>query len=88
VDFLREDVYDEEGTLTDLAPKIYEAIGTMEALRARSNQLLDIYNTKYPSKKMPLVLFDDALKHLTRISRAIQLQRSSALLVGVGGSGK
>jgi hypothetical protein len=34
---LREDVYDEEGTLTDLAPKIYEAIGSMDALRARSN---------------------------------------------------
>jgi dynein heavy chain len=68
---LREDIYDEEGTLTDLAPKIYEAIGTMDSLRARCNQLLDIYNNKFPSKKMPLVLFDDALKHLTRISRSI-----------------
>jgi len=43
----------------------------MDALRARANQLLDLYNNKYSSKKMPLVLFDDALKHLTRISRAI-----------------
>jgi len=58
-------------SLAELAPKIYEAIGSMDALRARANQLLDLYNNKYSSKKMPLVLFDDALKHLTRISRAI-----------------
>jgi len=88
VDFLREDVKDEEGTILEAAPKVYEAIGSMEKLRQRCYQLLDDYNTKYASKKMPLVLFDDALKHLTRISRAIQMQRSSALLVGVGGSGK
>ena len=72
----------------DFVERHYEAVEDTEVLRAKSFALLKKYNKLNPQRKMDLVLFDDALGHLVKISRMIQMPRSSALLVGVGGSGK
>ena len=49
-------------------------------------QILEEYNERHVP--MRLVLFNDALDHLTRIHRVIRMDQGHALLVGVGGSGK
>jgi dynein heavy chain len=59
-DFLQPDVMDDEGNIVDEGPKVYEAIWDIPALRKRIEDLLQIYNEKFPSKKMHLVIFDDA----------------------------
>ncbi|XP_049721902.1 dynein axonemal heavy chain 10 isoform X2 [Elephas maximus indicus] len=66
--------------------RVYEDIQDYEAAKALFQEILEEYNEG--NTKMNLVLFDDALEHLTRVHRIIRMDRGHALLVGVGGSGK
>jgi dynein heavy chain len=71
-------------------PRIYEQVSTFDALSGRCLEFMKEHNAK-PStngKKLDLVLFEDAMKHVVRISRVIGMLRGNAMLVGVGGSGK
>ncbi len=86
--FMRDAVYNEDGVLVEEAPKVYEPGGSLENIRSRVQSYMDAHNVDFPSKKLELVLFDDALKHLLRLNRLLETPRGSALLVGVGGSGK
>ncbi|XP_056113379.1 dynein axonemal heavy chain 10 [Rhinichthys klamathensis goyatoka] len=67
-------------------PRVYEDILDYDASKALFQEILEEYNEN--KTRMNLVLFDDALEHLTVIHRIIRMDRSHALLVGVGGSGK
>jgi len=73
----------EEG---DSSIQIYRDMGDYQHVRKVFDQVLDLYNMD--NKAMTLVLFQQALEHLTRIHRIIRNPRGNALLVGVGGSGK
>ncbi|XP_037633762.1 dynein heavy chain 10, axonemal [Sebastes umbrosus] len=66
--------------------RVYEDIQDYDASKALFQEILEEYNES--QSMMNLVLFDDALEHLTRVHRIIRIPRGHALLVGVGGSGK
>lgn len=87
-DFQRKDVFDEYGDMIEEAPFVYEAIKSIEDIKKIIYAKMEVFNEKFPSKKLGLVIFDDACRHLLRIARIINSPRGSALLVGVGGSGK
>ncbi|GFR42148.1 hypothetical protein Agub_g3000 [Astrephomene gubernaculifera] len=90
VDFLREPVVDDEtGEIIDGHPSFYEAVkGGLPEVRLRVEGLQRKFNEESKVIKLELVLFTDALMHLMRITRLLAMARGSALLVGVGGSGK
>ena len=56
--------------------------------RTRVEALQKSYIDSTKGLATELVLFEDALQHLMRICRVLSLDGASALLVGVGGSGK
>ena len=90
VDFLREPTFDNEtGEVIEAHPSFYESIqGGLPDIRKRVEALQRKFNEESKAVKLELVLFQDALTHLMRISRLLAMDRGSVLLVGVGGSGK
>jgi dynein heavy chain, axonemal len=88
VNFLRDDVEDEEGVVVEEAPRVYEPGGAVDSIRSRAEMFMEMSNKADSGTQLTLVLFEDALRHLLRVSRILGTPQGSALLVGVGGSGK
>ena len=86
-DYLRPKEVDEEvGCLK--YPKFYENIETLDKARKATEAFMAELNEDKTKKHVEIVLFDDCLKNLMRITRVIQQDQGSVMLVGVGGSGK
>lgn len=66
----------------------YEDLNNMEVLRNYLMNQLNDYNSLPGVVKMNLVLFKDAIEHITRIVRVISQPRGHMLLIGIGGSGR
>ena len=69
------------------AEPLYVEIEDVEGLVHKISENLEVYNQESKTK-MDLVLFVFAIEHVSRISRVIAMPGGSALLVGVGGSGR
>ncbi|KAM3857822.1 dynein axonemal heavy chain 2 [Diretmus argenteus] len=74
-DFLRE-------------PHVYEDLLDSKSLKSFMETHLEDHNLTPGVVPMNLVLFRDAIEHITRVVRVISQPRGNMLLVGVGGSGR
>ncbi|KAM9836557.1 LOW QUALITY PROTEIN: dynein axonemal heavy chain 2 [Aulostomus maculatus] len=67
---------------------VYEDLMDMKTLKKFMETHLEDYNLTPGVVPMSLVLFRDAIEHITRIVRVISQLRGNMLLAGVGGSGR
>eukprot|EP01084_Bolivina_argentea_P281903 482434_1 len=72
---------------TECDPPEYTNCDDFDKLKGKIEEILSDYNAMSASP-MDLVLFEDAISHICRISRIMNQPAGSALLVGVGGSGR
>jgi dynein heavy chain len=75
-------------SLEDVVVDGYKEVKNKATLLTTISKLLKEYNDHQALTPMRLVLFDQALTHICRIHRVLQMRRGHALLIGVGGSGR
>ncbi|CAI9715296.1 Hypothetical predicted protein [Octopus vulgaris] len=71
---------------TGIGEPKYMPVPDWSSLRKILNEALANYNEL--NAVMNLVLFEDAMTHVCRINRILEMPQGNALLIGVGGSGK
>jgi len=65
---------------------VYDQVASTDVLKKSLDAALEDYNET--NAVMDLVLFEDAMRHVCRITRVINNTAGHCMLVGVGGSGK
>nr|XP_034180267.1 dynein heavy chain 10, axonemal [Osmia lignaria] len=68
-------------------PRFYEDLLDYEAVYNLFFEIFEDYNERNATI-LHMVLFNDALDHLTRVHRALRMHRGHVLVIGIGGSGK
>ncbi|KYN03638.1 Dynein heavy chain 10, axonemal, partial [Cyphomyrmex costatus] len=68
-------------------PRFYEDLLDYEAVYSLFLEIFEEYNERNRTK-LHMVLFNDALEHLTRVHRALRMHCGHVLIIGTGGSGK
>lgn len=68
--------------------RLYRPAESIDALRSVLEAQLERYNSTIRGPGLKLVFFDDAISNMCRIARILSSPGASAMLVGVGGSGK
>lgn len=69
-----------------MGDKVYAPVVDYNKLVEILTDALTIYNETFAA--MNLVLFENAVGHILRINRILEMPRGNALLIGIGGSGK
>ena len=67
---------------------VYDEIDINPDLIRSIEEIITDLNTAHKKKHLDIVLFDDAIHHLARISRIISVNNTHAVLVGIGGNGR
>ncbi|GMH70086.1 hypothetical protein TrRE_jg13191 [Triparma retinervis] len=68
-------------------PRLYEQVTDMAKLRSTVEEYLMDHNAE-SKQPMPLVMFMDAIEHVSKIARVLRQPMGNCLLLGVGGSGR
>ena len=76
------------GDLLNQQYMFYEDLNNFKHLKTSVENALQDYNNEPGMIPMDLVLFRNAVEHVTRITRVIRLERGNMLLIGIGGSGR
>eukprot|EP00768_Dysnectes_brevis_P002834 gnl/Dysnectes_brevis/2072_a2396_807.p1 GENE.gnl/Dysnectes_brevis/2072_a2396_807~~gnl/Dysnectes_brevis/2072_a2396_807.p1 ORF type:complete len:4631 (+),score=1942.19 gnl/Dysnectes_brevis/2072_a2396_807:116-13894(+) len=87
-DFMRDAPEVEDPDEDVEVPKIYEPVLEQSEMVERIDGFMSRYNDLHRRSPLGLVLFQDCVAHIVRISRILRTPSGNALLVGVGGSGK